>query len=245
MQKEGWQLAERPKYKRILLKLSGEALAGKKGTGLDFTVIRSVCEAIRRSRESGVEIGIVVGGGNFWRGARDVGWPMDRSRADQIGMLATVMNGIALSDVLEQLGVPCVVQTAVEMQRFAEPYSRRAVEAHFHHGEVIIFGCGTGHPFFSTDTGAVLRALEIGADAILLAKNIDGVYSADPKVDPSAVRYDTISYEDVLAKKLRVIDATAASLAMERRIPLLVFALSDPENILRVLAGEPLGTIVH
>jgi len=235
----------KPVYKRVLLKVSGEALAGDKKTGLDFAVIKSVCEAVKKVTEMGVEVGIVVGGGNFWRGAKDGGGKMERSRADHMGMLATVMNSLALSDVFEQIGVPVRVQTAIHMAQIAEPYIRLKADSHLTKGKVVIFGCGTGNPYFSTDTAAVLRAAEIGADAILLAKNIDGVYSADPKVDPNAVKYDHISYDDVLAQHLAVMDTTATSLSMDNNIPVIVFALKDPENIVRVVLGEDIGTKVN
>ena len=235
----------KPVYKRVLLKVSGEALAGDKKTGLDFTVIKEVCEAVKKVTELGVEVGIVVGGGNFWRGAKDGGGKMERSRADHMGMLATVMNSLALSDVFEQIGVPVRVQTAIHMAQIAEPYIRLKADSHLTKGKVVIFGCGTGNPYFSTDTAAVLRAAEIGADAILLAKNIDGVYSADPKVDPTAVKYDYISYDDVLAQHLAVMDTTATSLSMDNHIPVIVFALKDPENIVRVVMGEDIGTKVN
>ncbi len=235
----------KPVYKRVLLKVSGEALAGDKKTGLDFAVIKSVCEAVKKVTEMGVEVGIVVGGGNFWRGAKDGGGKMERSRADHMGMLATVMNSLALSDVFEQIGVPVRVQTAIHMAQIAEPYIRLKADSHLTKGKVVIFGCGTGNPYFSTDTAAVLRAAEIGADAILLAKNIDGVYSADPKVDPTAVKYDHISYDDVLAQHLAVMDTTATSLSMDNNIPVIVFALKDPENIVRVILGEDIGTKVN
>ena len=235
----------KPVYKRVLLKVSGEALAGEKKTGLDFAVIKSVCEAVKKVTEMGVEVGIVVGGGNFWRGAKDGGGKMERSRADHMGMLATVMNSLALSDVFEQIGVPVRVQTAIHMAQIAEPYIRLKADSHLTKGKVVIFGCGTGNPYFSTDTAAVLRAAEIGADAILLAKNIDGVYSADPKVDPTAIKYDHISYDDVLAQHLAVMDTTATSLSMDNHIPVIVFALKDPENIVRVVLGEDIGTKVN
>ena len=232
------------KYKRVLLKLSGEALAGDAHRGLNFEIIGRVCEVIRRCVADGLQIGIVVGGGNFWRGVKDGGERMQRVRADQMGMLATVINALALCDSLEQHGVPARVMTAVDMPRIAEPFVRdRAVE-HLEQGRVVIFGCGTGNPYFSTDTGAVLRAVEIGADAILLAKNIDGVYSADPMKDPTAVRYDEISFDEVLARHLGVMDTTATSLAMDNHMPIIVFALKDPENIRRVAAGARIGTIV-
>jgi len=232
------------KYKRILLKLSGEALAGDAHRGLDFDVIGSVCDVIKRCVEIGVQVGIVVGGGNIWRGLKDGGDRMERTRADHMGMLATVINSLALADSVEQRGVPVQVQTAIEMNRIAEPYIRSKAIRHLEKGRVVIFGCGTGNPFFSTDTGAALRAVEIGADAILLAKNIDGVYSADPAKDATAVKYDEISYDDVLKAHLMVMDTTATSLSMDNHMPIVVFALKDPENILRVIKGEEVGTIV-
>jgi len=233
------------KYKRILLKISGEALAGNASRGLDFKVIGEVCDVIRRCTELGVQIGIVVGGGNFWRGVKDGGDSMVRVRADHMGMLATAINALALADVLEQKGVNVRVQTAIEMRSIAEPYIRSRAIRHLDKGRVVIFGCGTGNPFFSTDTAAVLRAAEIDADVILLAKNIDGVYSADPKVDPAAIKYDSITYDEVLSQHLQVMDSTATSLSMDNKIPVLLFALKDPENILRVVRGEKLGTVVE
>ena len=233
-----------PKYKRVLLKISGEALAGGAHRGLDFDVIGKVCDVIKQCVEAGVQVGIVVGGGNFWRGVKDGGDRMERVRADHMGMLATSINALALADVLEQKGVDVRVQTAIEMRAVAEPYIRSRAIRHLDKGRVVIFGCGTGNPFFSTDTAAVLRAAEIDADVILLAKNIDGVYSADPKVDPKAVKYDTITYDDVLAQHLQVMDSTATSLSMDNKIPVLLFALKDPQNIIRAVMGEKIGTIV-
>lgn len=233
-----------PKYKRVLLKISGEALAGEAHRGLDFDVMGSVCDVVKRCVEDGVQVGIVVGGGNFWRGLKDGGDKMQRVRADHMGMLATVINCLALADSLEQRGVEVRVQTAIEMSRIAEPYIRGRAIRHLQKGRVVIFGCGTGNPFFSTDTGAVLRAVEIDADAILLAKNIDGVYSADPAKDPTAVKYDTITFDEVLQKHLAVMDSTATSLSMDNHMPIIVFALKDPENIYRVVMGEKIGTIV-
>lgn len=234
-----------PKYHRILLKISGEALAGDKKTGLDFATIKNVCTAIEHCRELGVQIGVVVGGGNFWRGAKDGGGHMERSRADHMGMLATVMNCLAVSDVMEQNNIPVRVQTATEMRAFAETYTRQRAVKHLEEGKVVLFAGGTGCPYFSTDTAAVLRACEIDADAILLAKNIDGVYSADPRLDPDAVKYDNISYNDVLAQHLAVMDSTATSLAMDNHLPVFVFALSEPENIIRAVTGEAVGTLVE
>ena len=236
---------EQPKFKRVLLKISGEALAGAASRGLDFQVIGQVCDVIKRCVEMNVEVGVVVGGGNFWRGLKDGGDAMERVRADHMGMLATAINALAVADVLEQKGVEVRVQTAVAMQAMAEPYIRSKAIRHLEKGRVVIFGCGTGNPFFSTDTAAVLRAAEIGAEVILLAKNVDGVYSADPVKDPAAVKYDTISYDDVLAQHLMVMDTTATSLSMDNHIPVLLFALKDPENIVRALCGEKVGTIVR
>ena len=235
----------KPVYKRVLLKISGEALAGGKGSGLDFEMIGSVCDVIKECLDMGVQVGLVVGGGNFWRGAKNSGGgKMERTRADHIGMLATVMNCLAVADVCEQKGIPVRVQTAIEMRAIAEPYIRGRAIRHMEEGRVVIFGAGTGNPFFSTDTAAVLRAAEINADVILLAKNVDGVYSAAPVKDPTAVKYDTISYDDVLAQHLMVMDTTATSLSMDNHIPVLLFALKDPRNIIRALCGENVGTIV-
>ena len=229
-------------YKRILLKVSGEALSGPKGTGFDEETIASICAGIKAAHDLGAQIGIVVGGGNFWRG-RSSG-SMDRTRADHMGMLATAMNCMAVADVLEQKGVDVRVQTALEIKEVAEPYIRARAIRHLEKGRVVLFGCGIGSPFFSTDTAAVLRAAEINADVILLAKNIDGVYSADPHIDPSAMKYDAITYDEVLAKHLAVMDLTATSLAMENDIPVVVFALADPQNIVRAVMGEAVGTVV-
>ena len=235
---------QQPKYRRILLKLSGEALAnGQKDSILDFTFIDQVAAVLKKCLEAGVEIGIVVGAGNIWRGATGQ-VKMQRARADHMGMLATTINALAVADVLEQKGVEVRVQTAIEMRDFAEPYIRSRAIRHLEKGRVVIFGCGTGNPFFSTDTAAVLRAAEIDAEVILLAKNIDGVYSADPKKDPNAVKYDAITYDEVLAQHLAVMDTTATSLSMDNKIPVLLFALKDPENILRAVMGEKIGTIV-
>ena len=233
-----------PIYQRVLLKISGEALSGNKHVGLDFDVISSVCDVIKEAVAMGVQVGVVIGGGNFWRGLKDGNGKMERVRADHMGMLATAMNCLAMADVLEQKGVDVRVQTAVEMRAVAEPYIRSRAIRHLEKGRVVIFGCGTGNPYFSTDTAAVLRAAEIDADVILLAKNIDGVYSADPNKDSTAVKYERISYDDVLAKHLAVMDSTATSLSMDNRIPIHVFALKDPHNIIRALLGEKIGTIV-
>ncbi len=233
-----------PKYKRVLLKISGEALAGEAHRGLDFDVVGSVCDVVKRCSDAGVQVGIVIGGGNFWRGLKDGGDRMERTRADHMGMLATVINCLALADCLEQRGVQVRVQTGIEMTKIAEPYIRSKAIRHLEKGRVVIFGCGTGNPYFSTDTGAVLRAAEINADVILLAKNIDGVYSADPAKDPTAIKYDTITYDEMLAKHLEVMDSTATTLSMDNHIPIAVFALKDPENIYRVVMGEKIGTTV-
>lgn len=233
-----------PQYRRVLLKVSGEALAGEASRGLDFDVIGSVCDVIKKCVDLGVQVGVVVGGGNFWRGLKDGGDRMERTRADHMGMLATTINALAVADVLEQKGVDVRVQTAIEMRAIAEPYIRLRAMRHLSKGRVVLFACGTGCPYFSTDTAAVLRAAEIEADAILLAKNIDGVYSADPKIDTSAVKYDAISYDEVLAQHLAVMDTTATSLSMDNDIPVIVFALKDPENIVRAVLGEKVGTVV-
>ena len=235
---------KKPVYKRVLIKISGEALAGDKKSGLDFGVIGSVCEAVKKCLALGVEVGIVIGGGNFWRGVKDGSGKIERTRADHMGMLATVMNCLAMADVMEQHGIDVRVQTAIEMRAIAEPYIRLRAMRHLSKGRVVLFGCGTGSPFFSTDTAAVLRAAEIGADAILLAKNIDGVYSADPRVDHDAVKYDAITYDEVLAQHLAVMDTTATSLSMDNSIPVIVFELKDPENIVRAVLGEKVGTVV-
>ena len=233
-----------PKYKRVLLKISGEALAGEQRTGLDFSVIKSVCGAVKTCVELGVEIGIVVGGGNFWRGLKDGEGKIERTRADHMGMMATMMNCLALADVLEQLDVPVRVQTALSISAVAEPYIRLRADRHLKKGRVVLFGCGTGLPYFSTDTAAVLRAAEIGADVILLAKNVDGVYTADPKLDPNAKKLESISYNDMLAQRLLVMDSTATSMSMDNNIPVILFALHDPQNIVRVVMGEKIGTRV-
>ena len=234
----------KPVYKRVLLKISGEALAGDKHQGLDFDMIGTVVDTIKECLDLGVQVGLVVGGGNFWRGAKNCGGEMERSRADHMGMLATVMNSLAVADVCAQKGVPAEVQTAIAMEPIAEHYSYAKALKKLEEGTVVIFAAGSGNPFFSTDTAAVLRAAEIHADVILLAKNVDGVYTADPLKDPTATKYDTISYDEVLAKHLMVMDTTATSLAMDNHIPVLLFALKDPRNIIRALSGENVGTIV-
>ena len=233
-----------PAYKRIVLKLSGEALGGESGRGLDFAVMHSVCRAIRQCVDMGVQIGIVTGGGNYWRGAKDGGGKMERSQADKMGMLATVMNSLALAEVLQQEGVSARVMTMIDMVRIAEPYSYGRAIHHLEKGRVVLFGAGSGNPYFSTDSAAALKAAEMGADIMLMAKNIDGVYTADPKTDPTAVRLDSIGYDEILAKGLKVIDSTAACMLQDNAIPTMIFALEPPENIVRVVCGEKIGTIV-
>lgn len=231
-----------PEYNRIILKVSGEALAGPKKTGLDDETIGKICDQIKVAVEMGVQIAIVCGGGNFWRGRS--GENMDRTRADHMGMLATTINALALQDALEQRGVVTRVQTAIEMKQFAEVYIRNKAVRHLEKGRVVIFACGSGNPYFSTDTAAALRAAEIDADAILLAKNVDGVYDSDPNINKDAVKYDELTYLEVISKGLKVMDSTASSLCMDNNIPLLVFGLDDPANIIRVLNGEKIGTVV-
>ncbi|MBQ2284793.1 MAG: UMP kinase [Clostridia bacterium] len=231
-----------PKYNRVILKVSGEALAGPKKTGLDDDTIAEICSQIKIATEMGVQVAIVCGGGNFWRGRS--GENMDRTRADHMGMLATTINALALQDALERVGVVTRVQTAIEMKQFAEVYIRNKAVRHLEKGRVVIFACGSGNPYFSTDTAAALRAAEIDADAILLAKNVDGVYDSDPNVNKDAVKYDELTYLEVISKGLKVMDSTASSLCMDNNIPLLVFGLDDPANIIKVLNGEKIGTVV-
>lgn len=232
------------RYKRILLKISGEALAGDLRRGLDFEIVNSVCRVIKQCVDEGVQLGLVIGGGNFWRGVKDGADKMQRSHGDAMGMLATVMNAIAVADALEKHGVDARVLSAVEMNKFCEYFTRDTANRYLNEGKVVIFAAGTGNPYFSTDTGAVLRGVEIEADAILMAKNVDGIYSADPNVDPSAVKYDTLTYDQVLAQHLKATDTTAMTLAMDNHMTLICFALKDPENIIRVVRGETIGTIV-
>lgn len=229
-------------YKRVLLKLSGEALAGQQKTGINAEVVDAICQKVVTIAKQGVQVGIVVGGGNFWRGK--YGYNMESITSDYMGMLATVINALAVKDALESKGVKAVVETSISMVQIAETYTKRDTEKHFEEGAVVIFGGGTGHPFFSTDTGAALRAAEIGADAILVAKTIDGVYSADPKIDPNAIKYDEITYTQVLNENLKVMDSAAIAVCRDNNIPLVVFALEDPENIVRVINGEKIGTVV-
>lgn len=230
------------KYKRILLKLSGEALAGEAGRGIDVDTIGKICDEIKKVVDLGIEVAIVVGGGNFWRGK--YGHQMERTTSDYMGMLATTMNALALQDAIEARGVHTRVQTAIEMRQIAEPFIKRKATRHLEKGRVVIFACGVGSPFFSTDTGAALRAAEIGADVILFAKTIDGVYSADPKLDKTAVKYDEITYLDILNKDLKVMDSTATSLCRDNKIPVIVFGLNEPENIVKIVKGEKIGTII-
>jgi uridylate kinase len=232
-----------PKYKRVIIKLSGEALAGNAGHGIDTPTVQSICCQIKEVFELGVEIAIVVGGGNFWRGRGGEG--MDKSTADYMGMLATCINALGLQDVLEEMEVPVRVQTAIEMKQIAEPYIRRKAVRHLEKRRVVIFACGTGNPFFTTDTTAALRAAEIDAEIILLAKSIDAVYDSDPLVNPDAIRYSELSYIDVLNQGLKVMDSTATSLCMDNHIPILVFGLNEPKNILRAIMGEKIGTIIQ
>ncbi len=230
------------KYKRILLKVSGEALAGGKGTGLDTQTLNEIAQVVKKCHEQGVEIAVVVGGGNFWRGRQSE--DMNRTRADHMGMLATVMNSLALQSAFEAADIPTRVQTAIEMRQIAEPYIRNKAMRHLAKGRVVIFGCGTGNPFFSTDTTAALRAAEIEADAILLAKNVDAVYDSDPAVNPDAKKFEKLTFKEVLNLGLKVMDSTATSLCMDNDIPILVFGIAEPENIIKVLSGEKIGTVV-
>lgn len=231
-----------PKYKRVLLKLSGEALQGKDGI-LNFDFIASIAEVLKKCLDKKIEVGIIVGAGNIWRGRQ--GGEMDRVRADHMGMLATTINALALQDTFIQKGLDAVVMTAVEMKAFAEPYVTRDAVAALESGKVVIFGTGLGSPFFSTDTAAALRAAEIKADAILMAKNIDGVYNADPRKDPTAVRYDEITYAEVISKELKALDLTAAAFCLDNDIKAYAFELKDPMNIYRVAMGEKIGTELH
>ena len=232
-----------PKYKRVLLKLSGESLAGKQGHGINFDTVRQICEPVKQCVDLGVEVAIVVGGGNFWRG-RSSG-QMDRTRADHMGMLATVINALGVADGLEQFGLDVRVQTAIAMQEVAEPYIRNRAVRHLEKGRVVVFGCGTGNPFFSTDTGAALRAAEIDADVILKATMVDGVYDSDPKKNPNAKKYDKLTYSEVLSGHLNVMDMTAASFCQDSHIPFIVFSIEDPQNIVRAVTGEQVGTLVE
>lgn len=232
-----------PKYKRVLLKISGEALAGSNKQGIDTATIGGICDKIKEIYDMGVEIAIVVGGGNFWRGARS-GEGMDRTTADHMGMLATVINSLALQDSLESKEIPTRVQTAIEMRQIAEPYIRRRAVRHLEKKRIVIFACGTGNPYFSTDTTAALRSAEIDAEVILLAKKIDGVYDSDPNQNPNAKKYDRLTHMDILSKELGVMDSTAASLCKDNSIPIVVFGLDNPQNIVKAVMGEEIGTII-
>ncbi|MGN0462872.1 MAG: UMP kinase [Ruminococcus sp.] len=229
------------KYKRVLLKLSGESLAGEEKKGINFDIVESFCSAIKKCVDDGVQVAIVVGGGNFWRG-RSSG-KMDRTRADHMGMLATAINALGVGDTLEQAGVDVRVMTAISMPQVAEPYIRNRAVRHLEKGRVVIFGCGTGNPFFSTDTAAALRAVEIDADIIMKATMVDGVYDSDPKKNPDAKRYDRVSFDEVLAKNLAVMDSTAASLCKDNNMPILVFSVDEPMNIYKAVCGENIGTV--
>mgnify|MGYP000474422778 CR=1 FL=1 len=234
-----------PKYKRVVLKLSGEAMAGQSGFGIDPATIKEMVKEIKEVHALGVEIAIIVGGGNIWRGITGAEMGMERAQADYMGMLATVMNSLALQDVLENNGVPTRVQTSIDMRQIAEPFIRRRAIRHLEKGRVVIFAAGTGNPYFSTDTLAALRAAEVNADVILMAKNnVDGVYDADPRQDANATKFDNLSHLEVIAKGLKVMDSTASSLSMDNDIPLVVFNLNEPGNIRRVVLGESIGTVV-
>lgn len=229
-------------YKRILLKLSGEVLAGEAGKGIDNATVLKICKSVKAISDMGVEVAIVVGGGNFWRGRTSE--HMDRTRADHIGMLATAMNSLALCDALEQLGAVVRVQTAIEMRQIAEPYIRNKAVRHFEKGRIVIFGCGTGSPFFSTDTAAALRSVEINADALLKATNVDGVYDKDPNKFEDAVKFDEVTFQEVITRDLKVMDSTAFSLCKDNDMPIIVFNLNDPDNIIKAVNGEKIGTTV-
>lgn len=242
----GGTTMKEPKYKRIVLKLSGEAIAGSAGFGIDPSTINDMVSEVKEVHDLGIEIAIVVGGGNIWRGNIGSEMGMERAQADYMGMLATVMNALALQDVLENNGVPTRVQTSIDMRQIAEPYIRRRAERHLEKGRVVIFAGGTGNPYFTTDTTAALRAAEINADVILMAKNnVDGVYDADPKLDASATKFENLTHLDVISKGLKVMDSTASSLSMDNNIPLVVFNLNQPGNIRRVVMGENIGTTVQ
>lgn len=233
---------EKPKYNRVLLKLSGEALAGDKGSGLDFPTIEEICKSIKKTADAGAQIGIVVGGGNFWRGRNAPG--ADRARADHIGMLATAMNALAVADVLESIGCTVRVQTAITMQQVAEPFILGKALRHLDKGRIVIFGCGTGNPFFSTDSAASLRAAELKADIILKATMVDGIYDKDPKKFSDAVKYDVITHHEVLVKRLQVMDSAATAICTDNNIPIIVFNLDRPDNIYDAVMGKNIGTLV-
>ena len=233
-----------PKYKRVLLKLSGEALAGNQHFGLNHEVIDEVVDQIVKVHEMGVQVGLVIGGGNFWRGRQ--GTNMDRTTADHMGMLATVMNSLAMMDAIEQRGIPVRIQTALDMISLAEPFILRKALRHFEMGRVVIFACGTGNPYCSTDTAAALRACEIGADMLLMAKNVDGIYDSDPKTNPNAKKYEVLKYADIINRNLKVIDFTAATMCMENDVPTLAFGLNEENSIVRAVCGDnSIGTIIR
>ncbi len=229
-------------YKRVLIKLSGEALAGEKGNGIEEKVLSKMVEQIIAVKDLGVEVGIVVGGGNFWRGRQ--GTEMDRSAADHMGMLATVLNALAIQDALERKGVPTRVQTALTITRVAEPYILRKAMSHLGKGRIVIFACGTGNPYFTTDTAAALRTAEIGAEVLLLAKNVDGIYDSDPKINPNAKKLDSVSYKDYIAQGLKAMDTTAITICMENKIPVLAFGLFEENSLVRAVCGETIGTLI-
>ena len=231
-----------PKYKRVLIKLSGEALAGKDGHGINENIISGIVDQIEVIKNMGVEIGLVIGGGNFWRGRQGV--KMERTTADHMGMLATVINSLAMMDALEQRGIPTRVQTALIMTSVAEPYILRKALHHFEKGRVVIMACGTGNPYCSTDTAAAQRACEIQADVLMMAKNIDGIYDSDPKLNPSAKKYDHIKYMDIIKNGIKAMDATAATMCMENNVPVIAFGLNEKDSIIRVVCGEKLGTVI-
>ncbi|MBQ4097862.1 MAG: UMP kinase [Clostridia bacterium] len=233
---------QKAKYKRVVIKLSGEALAGEQGNGLDENVLDSITDQIIAVRELGVEIGIIVGGGNFWRGRQ--GKQMDRTTADHMGMLATIINALALQDALERKGVPTRVQTALTITRVAEPYISRKAMSHLKKGRIVIFACGTGNPYFTTDTGAALRAAEIDAEVLLLAKNVDGIYDSDPKVNKNAKKLDVVSYKDYIAQGLKAMDTTAIAMCMENNIHVLAFGLFEENALMRAVTGETIGTLI-
>ena len=240
-----WCLNMAVQYKRILLKVSGEALSGEKGTGFDEATIASICAGIKAAYDLGAQIGIVVGGGNFWRGAKASVRGMDRATADYVGMLATVMNALALQSALERAGVPCVVQSAIEMKNVAESFIRLKARSYLDNNKIVIFAAGTGNPFFSTDTATALRAVEVSADVMFKATMVDGVYDKDPHKYPDAKKYDTLTFTKVLEDQLAVMDGTAATLCRDNKLPILVFDLADPDNIARAVQGENVGTLVY
>lgn len=234
---------DKPKYKRVIIKMSGEALATANGTGIDSEKLEKICTEIIEVKKLGVEVGIVIGGGNFWRG-RQADERMNRTTADHMGMLATVMNGLALQECFERLGEQTRVQTALTITKVAEPYILRKALRHLEKGRIVIFSCGTGNPYFSTDTGAALRACEINADALLLAKNVDGIYDSDPKINPSAVKFDNLTYMDVISKKLKAMDTTSITMCMENNLPIIAFSILEKGSIKKAITGEKIGTLI-